>query len=48
VSKVTIESNGAEELSDGSLQKSNRYEALNDDFSLKVMAMKRSTLSKKL
>jgi hypothetical protein len=48
VSKVTFESNAAEALSDGSLQKSNSYAALNDDFSLKVTAMKLSTLSKKL
>jgi hypothetical protein len=47
VGKVTFKSNGSEVSSDESLYKNNDDEALNDNFPLKVTAMKRLTLSKK-
>jgi hypothetical protein len=45
--KVTLKSNGDNALSDESLSKSNGKETLNDDFPLKVTAMKRLALNKK-
>jgi hypothetical protein len=48
VGKVTLKSNGNDSLSNEFILTSNSDEALNDVFPLKVTAMKRLTLRKKL